>query len=378
MKRRRVVDDPELLELFADEPELIAVVDAIAQTQRGPRKWPSRVGALGAALAIVVALALVAPSWRGNDASLVAQALAAVDEAPVLHVVAERHDTSTELIDLDAGSARPVLIQVETWYDEDSGRLRTVTRRQGQVVSDLDEVGGPAQTVGAAPAAAFTRGYRKSLERSARGEGVDEKRRVLELSIPGAGEYDVSLNDAALPSRFVDRASGSAWRIATVQTIGYRTAYFEPDRGARASAGAVASSERATAKTAATRLRDMWWLGPRYDSMRLGKVTVEHLSRTGTAHTTIGVRLLYGSSLLTDGVEIREARSAEPAYGFNGGLTLSFDPVPLPGTAIVARPPGAQGIWVAQLRVGGMYVTLRAARREAVVRAARSLRMFPS
>lgn len=380
MRRRRVLDDPELLELFADEPELIAVVDAIAQTQRRPRKWPRRAGALGAVVAAVVALALVAPSWRANDTSLVAQALAAVDKAPVLHIVAERVDQSTEVINLETGNVAPVVIQVETWYDDDSGRLRTVTRRQGAVVSDLIGFGGPAQIEDAIPVAAFTRGYRASLRRVANAQGIDEDQRVIELSIAAAGEYEVSLDDAALPSRFLDHASGTAWRVETVQAVDFRKSDFEPQDGAGATAGSVAESEQVTAKFAAAQLAGMLWLGPGFDSMPLREVSVEHLSRRGatTMRTEIGVRLLYGASLLTRGLEIRQAKSPEPAYGFaEGRRTLSFDPLPSPGTAIVARPPQGRGIWVAQLRVGRMYVTLRASRREDVVRAARSLRMYP-
>ncbi|HYY64237.1 MAG TPA: hypothetical protein VE688_06470, partial [Gaiellaceae bacterium] len=84
--------DPELLELLADDPELLAFADAVASTRSAapavrPRRRRFAVLAaaallLGAAVAIAVALTI---PWSHNP-SLVDRALAAVGEQPVLHV----------------------------------------------------------------------------------------------------------------------------------------------------------------------------------------------------------------------------------------------------------------------------------------------------
>jgi hypothetical protein len=82
--------DHEVLELLADDPELLAVADAVAVAGKAPvavrrRSLRSGVIATVAASALLV-LALVAP-WNHGHASIVDRARAAIGTAPVLHAV---------------------------------------------------------------------------------------------------------------------------------------------------------------------------------------------------------------------------------------------------------------------------------------------------
>ena len=77
--------DPELRELLHEQPELLAIADALAQadveaaTRRLPRRVlrNSRILAVAAALAAVVAVALLAP-WSRSGGRLSDLALAAI------------------------------------------------------------------------------------------------------------------------------------------------------------------------------------------------------------------------------------------------------------------------------------------------------------
>jgi hypothetical protein len=79
MSRSRVQLDAELLELLADEPELLAIADAFVETQtRRRRVRPAVLVGAGALVACAVALAFaLAPSGRSTGVS-VSAAVAAV------------------------------------------------------------------------------------------------------------------------------------------------------------------------------------------------------------------------------------------------------------------------------------------------------------
>ena len=144
--------DAELVELFADEPELLAIADAIAATTTTPARAhasasaPSRLRlprpsvltavALVAAAAVVV---LVAP-WQRSHGTLTDMALAAIGTQPVVHVVMET-PTGAGLVDIASGNAQPVMQRDEVWYDAARGLRRDVTR-DGSVILD-DELETP-------------------------------------------------------------------------------------------------------------------------------------------------------------------------------------------------------------------------------------------
>lgn len=113
--------DREAVEVLADEPELLALADALAATKpRRRRRLP--VVAAGA-VAAGVALTFLAP-WSGGGAPTLARALAALGPRPVVHVIAR--------------TPRPgAQIETETWYDTVHRLLHTKVRRNGKVVDDF-------------------------------------------------------------------------------------------------------------------------------------------------------------------------------------------------------------------------------------------------
>ena len=122
------VRDREVLELLRDEPELLAIADAVAETERpsallSPVRWLAAVALAAVAL---FALVLIAPWDRGGGGGVLDHALAAIDtQGPVTHLTTR----------LDSPGAEP--LTAESFYEPRTRRLRVVTRDQGSVVSDF-------------------------------------------------------------------------------------------------------------------------------------------------------------------------------------------------------------------------------------------------
>ena len=120
--------DREVLDLLRDEPELLAIADAVAETESPQRLRPARALIAVAAVATALfALVLISPWDRGggNDGVL-GRALAAIPAGgPVVHLTAS----------LDSPGAES--ITSESYYEPSRHLLRVVTRDQGQVVSDF-------------------------------------------------------------------------------------------------------------------------------------------------------------------------------------------------------------------------------------------------
>jgi hypothetical protein len=136
--------DREVLELLADDPELLALADAVAAAQREPvrsrRRVSRRVLAATVVLAGAVVLALVAP-WNTGRSTLVDRAIAAIGDGPVLHAIT-RETTSgggLTLVDLQTGerSAPVSVLEQEIWYDRAKGLAHTISRINGRLSGDV-------------------------------------------------------------------------------------------------------------------------------------------------------------------------------------------------------------------------------------------------
>ena len=102
--------DHEVLELLADDPELLALADAVAAA-REPVKVRRRVSRTVLAGAVVLAaalvIALVAP-WNGGHRTLVDRAMAAIGDEPVLHAITrETSSAGLTVVDLATGKRAP-------------------------------------------------------------------------------------------------------------------------------------------------------------------------------------------------------------------------------------------------------------------------------
>jgi len=136
--------DHEVLELLADDPELLALADAVAAA-REPVKVRRRVSRTVLAGAVVLAaalvIALVAP-WNGGHRTLVDRAMAAIGDEPVLHAITrETSSAGLTVVDLATGKRAPLqsVVEQEIWYDQARGLAHTITRRDGRLSDDVLE-----------------------------------------------------------------------------------------------------------------------------------------------------------------------------------------------------------------------------------------------
>jgi hypothetical protein len=124
--------DREVLGLLRDEPELLAIADAVAETQHAPRRLrPFRaLAAVALAAAAIFVLVLASPWDRGGgNGGVLERALAAIDSrGPVLHL--------TMRLDLSDAQETFRVIVTESFYDKDEHLARMVSRSGGKIQSD--------------------------------------------------------------------------------------------------------------------------------------------------------------------------------------------------------------------------------------------------
>jgi hypothetical protein len=181
--------DPELLELLADNPELLAVADAVAATQRQPRRSTVRrravrLAPLVAVAVAVVAVALVLPQGKHG---IVDRAIAAIGDGRILHIILDV-PTGTVDVDLQSGHRTVQHYRIEMWADQEQTRIHEAISVNGQVYADLlwpQDFKNAAAAGPVDPAfAALWSGYRKALEdgtATRAGEGVAFGHRVYWL-----------------------------------------------------------------------------------------------------------------------------------------------------------------------------------------------------
>jgi hypothetical protein len=189
------IRDPEVLEALRDQPELLALADAVEDSQRPPRPSRRRALARSAAVVVIAAAALVAvllwPSG-GKRTSVLDRALAAIGDDRVMHVVL-RTPSGFQLVELSGGRAITSTDEVEMWNDRSSRRGRVIVRERGRVISEtlIPEDDKGLGELDPALAALWT-GYRKALaDRTAKliGKGSIYGHRVywLQFALPDHG-----------------------------------------------------------------------------------------------------------------------------------------------------------------------------------------------
>ncbi|MBA3376403.1 MAG: hypothetical protein H0U00_11440 [Actinobacteria bacterium] len=350
--------DPELRQLILEEPELMAVADALAQAgpaavsapRRRLRLRPARASMVAAALAIATALALVAPWSRSGSGSLSDLALAAIGSQPVLHVIAQS-PAGAQLIDLQSGDATPVIQQEEIWYDADRGLRRDVVRVGQTIIGDTLETprggytpGGivydctwiAAHPVEATKAgvscnasgdngmtprvvprpkptldpglAGFVDGYRQALANGSgqrAGAGFVDRQPVDWLTFKtGDGSERVALDQTTHKPVLLENDSGWSLRITTIETIAFTASDFRrptPDElPAQPSHGRAADVQTLPLDGAAiaAEVPAALWAGPTLAGVPLVKAEQQALRATfadGAApQTGTGLELEYG------------------------------------------------------------------------------------
>lgn len=375
-KRRKPISDPEILELFADEPELLAVTDAIHATYPRPRRLSRPLLLVAAAVTL---LSVAAIAWPRED-GLIDSALAAVGTEPVVHSVVRRDAPRTIIVELRSGRGLTGSVEVETWYDTQTGRLRTVTRRDGVVVSDAVslKVGVPPGAAGGEQAQLLTRSYRNALAEGHVREGERARigsRGVIWLGPIGSDRYRVAVDEKTYePVAFEPDGRDSRWRVVTLNSLSSQAGLFAPrQRPAHPVAGTIKSSGRIDLAAAA---KFAWasWAGRRIGEYRLRAIRLQLLARRtsdGRRQSGSGLELTYGGAAR---VVVRVAPVPEPAYKFaEGRLTFDFHAIPKAGSVALTTPAVGEE-WFGQLRFRGAYVSIAAPTRASLLAAARALR----
>jgi hypothetical protein len=235
--------DPEIFEALRDEPELLAIADAVAETQRPPARRlllspPARVVAIAAAAAAVALAVLLWPG--GGKHGVLDRALAAIGSGRVLHVVA-RMPTGETLVNLETGRRITPTLLMESWADEKFERFHLLIRENGRIVGELlfpQDASKPGATVGPVdPAwAALWTGYRDALEKGT--AKIERDGRVAGHAVywirfpaaPDAEKTEVAIDrETYRPIVFRQHVSATRtidMRVLVVETSGFDAADF--------------------------------------------------------------------------------------------------------------------------------------------------------
>jgi len=416
------VADPEVIELFAERPELLAIADAVAQTQQRRLRWSRASLLLTAAVAAVAVLALVAP-WRSNGPSGLERALAAVGAGPVIHAVVEYSSPDEALIEIASGKERPRVHRTEYWFDGERRQLHTRLLVDGVQITEIVET--PEQAYsdlgswptggGFAPQldpalAGFVTQYRESLEsgkaqlagtttvegRAALRLELRLERGLIEQVILDAETYEplrfsilqepdqsptgVVLDprtgtlSRSLPRRAhgrVDRARAGIgrrpeWRVVTIESLPRDPAFFAPPKLSppRPTAGSRGPSDEVTLAEATRALgRPPLWLGHVFgghalDSIELARPRTEWTD--GRRAEGVLVTMSYGPVTVSEAVDT----AAGYQLGFDDG---SNPPAPAGFLEAAGEPPAGE------LRKDGMLLRIEAPDRATLLEAARAL-----
>jgi hypothetical protein len=379
------IRDPEVLEALRDEPELLAIADAVEETQRLPRSSRGRVLSRSAALIAVGAAALVAvllwPSGGGRN-PILDRALAAIGNGPVLHLVS-RASTGQELVNLKTGRTTLPTFEFESWSDRSLRRFHFLIRENGRVVGEFlypeDRTTDMHVDAPDAAYAAFWSGYRRALSSG-------KAKIVREGSLYGRPVYWLTFN-APRNEVAVDRRtykpvafrsispSGRHFdtRVLLVRTEPFSTSAFKRRTSLpNPVTGGIGSSE--------TRVLPLGPGSPRRPWLRAGstiaglKLVAVHRTQTTSGRKTInGFELVYGSQGdLRRSLTIDEARHPDDPSEWKG-IPMGFMRFSVGEGGEFNRRPYRS--WTGHLVRRGVYVSITTGvSRAAFLQAARALR----
>lgn len=397
-----VLHDAELVELLAEDPELLAFADAIAVTRAGRRRHHvARLGIAAAVAAVLAVLAVTSP-WQGSSrTSLVDRALAAIGSGPVLHAVLEHErDPGLVAIDLATGRERPLPATTEIWFDEERDVEHSTFRIGGQLKHESLQTGtrfitsqGSYRSNGPPwldPALReFVDGYRSALSsgRATRdGRGIVDGRSVTWLRFALRGGYQRVAIDAAtsLPARVETYWGGSPtiYAVRQLEALPEGAGDFTPPRVDMAVPQSYGRRPVRIAPRAASRVvPGALAVGGSFRGLSLVKVVETRLSTTFKPDDHVEPRVAKGLEFDygTDDFRGHEpflvlAETTEPQPQ-NGWLDW---PSPRPGEIVV----GSDTVmllsthWSGLTVKDGIYVTILSPNRELVLAAASALEPF--
>lgn len=362
--------------------------------------------------AAVIAVGLVAP-WNGNP-SLAERALAAIGNGPVVHAVL-RHETGYTYIDLATGRERPQLMTTEIWFDSERHiehqRFETDGRFEGDVLqtpagftSSTGKQRYPSKGPRLDPAlAGFVDGYRSALEKGVArviGEGTLNGHSVTWIELPFTKmekEHIAVDNGSSLPLRVEFRnpivGSSGSYDVLSIETLPEGQGNFTPPRLKQSRPMGLAGMEETPASLSelVAALPRALWDGKSISGLALsrrarGTLGVYYGKRsTVAARSGPGIVLKYGqgSPYALGGrsgkafVRLEETTLARPNYFWYlpflplGGRLMAICAMHRQG--LQARSQGRLRECEGYIVRRGVYVHIRAASRDLMLTAARSL-----
>ena len=375
------IRDPEILELLGDKSELLALADAVAETQSPPKAHRFRVTTprlltVAAVVAGVIIVFLLAPGGGGNH-SIIDHALAAIGNGRVLHVVTET-PTGTVFVDLNDGRRTIQTFQYEVWFNRQSKQLHLTLSLKGQVVGDLllpDDARKPGVTLSGGPDPAFTAlatGYREAL---VNGDAKLERQGMLDghpvywlqfpsfqPNLPGT---EVAIDRSSYkPVLFRTHLPGNHQldeRVLVAETTGFRAADFSR-RGPSLleGEGELQTGSSSTDLPPGSRPRvERPWLTPGTRAAGLKLTGVDPLTVTTHGHTIHGVELVYGGRAPGPNPAFAPLTIDELPRSDDSGL---WESIPHGSVAIqqgeTGGSAGTHRSWTGYVTKHGIYVTI--------------------
>jgi hypothetical protein len=367
------IRDPEVLEALREQPELLAIADAVTETQQPPRASRRRVLTRSAAVVAVGAAVLIAvllwPSG-GKRNPILERALAAIGDGPVMHVVLQT-PSGFQLVELSGGRTITPTDEIEIWSDRSSQRAHAVIRERGRVVAEMLRPDDPGSTLGETDHAfsALWTGYRKALaDGTAKLIGEDDiyGHRVywLQFRLPdhgGPGSQVAVDRDSYRPVAFRQYGGGQGRFIHERVLLARAEPFSESDfqrqtalpsplnggnGGATTSGGGAPGRSLSLGKP---------WLtaGPSIQGLRLtsvGPLTVKTDKRTSR-----GVELSYGSRAGARWIQIDELKNPADFSDWRG-IPAGF--VKLSPFEEHSAGGATIEVWTGNVVVNGIYVTI--------------------
>jgi len=380
------IRDPEVLDALRDEPELLAIADAVQETQRVPsssrRRALSRSAALVAVGVAVLVAVLLWPSGGGRN-PILDRALAAIGDGPVLHLVTQM-PTGQELVNLDTGRTTVPRVVYETWSDRSMKRLHLLMRENGRVVGEVlfpQDLTTDVQVGPVDPSyAALWSGYREALasgNATITGEGTLFGHRVYWLQFKSrvAPDNEVAVDRSTYePVAFRTNASGRHidTRVLFFRMEPFRSSDFE--RRTSAANPLTGESHGSGVQVAPVPSKPAKpWLTAGPSIAGLERTAVHQTQTTSDSGTSKGFELVYGPeggvrrSLTVDETK----RPDDPAQW--KGIPSGFTRLSVGERAEGNGRPYTD--WTGYLVRNGVYVTIETGvSRAALLEAARALR----
>jgi hypothetical protein len=386
------IRDEETVELLRDEPELLAIADAVAETQGRPRgrqkrRVAARAGGVLAAAAVVLLAVLLWPGGGGRPHGVLGRALAALGDGPVLHLVV-RQPVGAELVELHGSRVIVPQYEMESWIDRDFKHARMILRQNGRTLGEVllpDDLKGTDATVGPVDPAytALWTGYREALEnRTAKveREGRLYGRPVYWLRFPPsetskAGSLvaidrrtysPVAFRNEIGPGRYVQI------RVLLARMEAYDAADFRRSTNAPDPFNGVTSSGGSSSGPVPAGRTLKPWLTAGPEVAGLPQASVSPFTETSNGRTARGFSVVYGSESGASSLRISELKRPPDRSEWKG-IPRGFVRVSEGSTS--GSDNKEMPLWTGNVVVDGVYLTIETGvSKDALLAAARALR----